>query len=85
MPYVATSDNGHSAAGDTPTLTIANVTLGSSIRWLIPTFALSLPGMLIVVAVAVQLLTGLTFVELTRRWLGTVFRKRRSPETGSRP
>jgi hypothetical protein len=65
-------------------VSLGNVTFGSSIRWLIPTFALSLPGMLIVGAVAIQLLTGLTFVELTRRWLGAVFRRRRSTETGAR-
>jgi uncharacterized protein (DUF2062 family) len=53
------------------------VTLGSSLRWLIPTFAFSVPGMLIVGAIAIQLLTGLTFVELTRRWVGAFFHRRR--------
>ena len=60
-----------------PTVRLGDINLGSSFRWLIPTFALSVPGALIVGAVAIQLVTGLTFVELTRRWLGAVFRRRR--------
>jgi hypothetical protein len=60
-----------------PTVRLGDLTLGSSFRWLIPTFALSVPGVLIVGAVAIQLFTGLTFLELTRRRLGAVFHRRR--------
>ncbi|HEX7473086.1 MAG TPA: hypothetical protein VF323_08380 [Candidatus Limnocylindrales bacterium] len=78
-----TTAAGSTAAPVMPTVTLGNVTLGSSFKWLIPTFALSVPGALIVVAVAIQLITGLTFVELTRRWLGAVFHRRRAIEAST--
>ena len=69
-----------SAVALKPTVTLGNLTLGSSFRFLIPTAALSGTGILILGAVAIQLVTGLTFVELTRRWLGAFFTRRRAVE-----
>jgi hypothetical protein len=66
-----------------PTVSLGALTLGSSFKWLIPTFALSVPGMIIVAAVVIQLVTGLTFVELTRRRLGAVFHRRREVMAGT--
>ena len=72
-----TSANGSSAAAVMPTVRLGDVSLGSSLKWLLPTVALSVPGAIIVGAVAIQLVTGLTFVELTRRRLGAFFLRRR--------
>jgi hypothetical protein len=69
--------DGGSTGDVKPTVRLGDLTLGSSFRWLIPTFALSVPGVVIVSAVAIQLFTGLTFVELTRRRVGAVFHRRR--------
>jgi hypothetical protein len=53
------------------------VSLGSIVRWLVPTFLLSVPGLLILLAIAAQLMTGFTFMQLTRRFVGSAGRRRR--------
>ena len=84
----ATSSGNPTGGGSTvevrPTVRLGDLTLGSSFRWLIPTFALSVPGVLIVGAVAIQLFTGLTFLELTRRRIGAVFHRRHEVEKAPR-
>ena len=52
------------------------VSLGAIVRWLVPTFLLTLPGLLIVIAIGAQILTGFTFMQLTRRFLGSARRRR---------
>jgi len=49
------------------------------VRWLVPTFLLALPGLFIVLAIGAQILTGFTFMQLTRRFLGSAGRRRRRP------
>ena len=49
----------------------------SGFDWAVPVLVLSVPGLLIVIAVLAQALIGLAWVPVTRRWLGGDRRRRR--------
>jgi hypothetical protein len=45
-------------------------------EWAVPVLVLTVPGLLIVIAVLVQSLIGLAWLPVTRRWLGNDRRRR---------
>ncbi len=63
---------------DTADLTFAGF------EWAVPALVLTVPGILIVIAVLAQLLVGLAWLPVTRRWLGGDQRRRsRGPRVGA--
>ena len=84
MPDDPRAGSGTDGSAGSGFVGLGSVSLDASFHWLIPTFALTVPGLLIIGVVAIQLLTGLTFIQLTRRWLGTLFeRRKRGPQAAS--
>ena len=57
--------------------------LGPLLDWAVPALVLSVPGLLLVLAVLAQMLGGLIWLPLVRRWLGGLgFRRRRGATAG---
>jgi hypothetical protein len=54
----------------------------SGFEWAVPVLVLTVPGLLIVIAVIVQTLIGLAWLPITRRWLGGD-RRRRAAVSGA--
>ena len=77
VPDDPRGSTGGAGSGDSTLVGLGSASLDASFHWLIPTFALTVPGLLIIGVVAIQLLTGLTFIQLTRRWLGALFERRK--------
>ena len=58
---------------------------GIGVEWLVPTVAVTVPGLLLMVAVLAQSLGALVWIPVVRRWLGGLGdrgRRRRQPLTG---
>jgi hypothetical protein len=55
-----------------------------SLEWAVPALAMTVPGLLLMLAVLAQLSTGVVWLPVVRRWLGGfgVGRRRRRPNTG---
>jgi hypothetical protein len=49
----------------------------ASFEWAVPALVLSVPGLLLVLAVAVEALIGLAWIPIARRWVGEDDRRRR--------
>jgi hypothetical protein len=59
---------------------------GGAIDWVVPSLVLSVPGLLVVIAVVAQLIGGAAWVPLVRRWLGEFgLRRRRRREAATPP
>ncbi len=57
--------------------------LGSLLDWAVPALVLTVPGLLLVLAVLAQMLGGLVWLPLVRRWLGGLgLRRRRGATAG---
>jgi len=54
-----------------------------SFEWAVPALVLTVPGILIVIAVLAQALIGLAWLPIARRWLGGDRRRRRVRAAGS--
>ena len=52
-------------------------------EWAVPALVLTVPGILLVIAVLAQALIGLAWLPLTRRWLGGGGRRRPALTSGS--
>jgi hypothetical protein len=61
------------------------IALGGSFQWAVPSVVLSVPGLLVLIAVAAQTLGGLAWLPLLRRWLGGSRSRQgpRRPERGA--
>ena len=67
---------------DCPVVVLDNLSTG--FEWAVPALVLTVPGILIVIAVLAQLLVGLAWLPVTRRWLGGDQRRRsRGPRVGA--
>jgi hypothetical protein len=53
-------------------------------EWAVPALVLTVPGLLIVIAVLVQSLIGLAWLPVTRRWLGNDRRRPRAAPLAAR-
>ena len=49
------------------------------IEWAVPSLVLSVPGLLLILAVLAQALVGSLWIPVIRRWLGTFGVRRRRP------
>ena len=70
-------DDGGKLEFDTGTVTF------QSFEWAVPALVLTVPGILIVIAVLAQALIGLAWLPIARRWLGGDRRRRRVRAAGS--
>jgi Big-like domain-containing protein len=70
-------DDGGKLEFDTGTVTF------ESFEWAVPALVLTVPGILIVIAVLAQALIGLAWLPIARRWLGGDRRRRRVRAAGS--
>ena len=69
---------GPAGVGTTTFADLGPLSIGVVVRWLVPTLVLGIPGALLVLTIAAQLLTGGGFIALGRRQLGKTARRRRS-------
>jgi hypothetical protein len=61
------------------------VGFGAFLEWAVPGLVLSVPGLLLLIAVLAQMAGGLLWLPMVRRWLGGFgFRKRRAAASGAR-
>jgi Bacterial Ig domain len=64
--------------GDAGTVELDASTVGfSSFEWAVPALVLTVPGLLLVLAVAVEALIGLAWIPVARRWVGEEDRRSR--------
>ena len=56
---------------------------GGAIDWAVPSLVLSVPGLLLVLAVAAQAVGGVVWIPLVRRWLGAFGVRRRDRQRGA--
>jgi hypothetical protein len=73
---------GHSAIGTIDGIADLDlIGLGALVDWAVPTLVLSVPGLLLLLAILAQLVGGVLWLPIARRWLGGFGLPRR----GSRP
>jgi hypothetical protein len=64
---------------------IGLVGLGGLVEWAVPAVVLSVPGLLLLLAVLAQTVGGVLWLPVARRWLGGFgFRRRRRAQDGER-
>jgi hypothetical protein len=59
--------------------------LGAGIEWAVPAFALTVPGLLLILAILSQTIIGAIWLPFTRRWLGSygIGRRKREAQHGA--
>jgi hypothetical protein len=55
----------------------ASFTGFGDIEWVVPAFALAVPGLLLIIAIGAQALVGAAWLPFVRRWLGAFGMRRR--------
>ena len=63
--------------GDIDALLDASFTGFGDIEWVVPAFALAVPGLLLIIAVGAQGLVSAAWLPFVRRWLGGFGTRRR--------
>jgi Bacterial Ig domain len=76
---VADLDIGVASSGPAADLSVGIDTGGIGVEWLVPTVAVTVPGLLLMLAVLAQSLGALAWIPVVRRWLGDRGRRRREP------
>jgi hypothetical protein len=66
--------------------TLGPISWGDLLRWFVPAFAISVPGLLLILGIAIQLVGGGLFVPITRNaLLGSGARRKTRPAKAGRP
>jgi hypothetical protein len=60
----------NSAPGDTSSIDLSNLALVGELQWLVPSFALAFPGLLLILIIVVQATGGIIWLPAIRRYLG---------------
>ena len=64
-------------------LTTANFGSFGSVDWAVPALALTVPGLLLILAVLAQAIAGLVWLPVVRRWLGAFGLRRRTEKAST--